>query len=380
VLHDFLTLNRAVLIERCKAMVTSRSDIESDLGDALHGIPIFLDQLTRELRLEQLPQALKDRFELGIATADSDPSVKDSAALHGRDLLNQGFSLEQVVRAYGDVCQAVTNLAFDTGAPIEVDEFRTFNRCLDNAIASAVTEYSQAETSIATEASFVAISARLGPLAHELRNSLQSATLAFKVIKSGNVGATGATGLLIDKSLTTMRYLIDRSLSDVRVTAGLMPRFETINLSRFLTEAVASAMLDPASHRARMRLGPIDESILVHVDPEMLSSAVANLLQNAIKFTQRDTEIRVDAYKTSGQILIEVEDHCGGLPAGTVEKLMTPFHQSGKDRSGLGLGLDICRRAAEANNGTLTLRDLPGSGCVFVIGLPLASAGHLAVS
>jgi AbrB family looped-hinge helix DNA binding protein len=63
--------------------------------------------------------------------------------LHGRDLLVQGFTLEQVVRDYGDVCQAVTNLAFETNASIEVEEFRTFNRCLDDAIAGAVTKYAQ---------------------------------------------------------------------------------------------------------------------------------------------------------------------------------------------------------------------------------------------
>jgi hypothetical protein len=55
----------------------------------------------------------------------------------------QGFTLEQVVRDYGDVCRAVTNLAFETNASIEVDEFRTFNRCLDDAIAVAVTEYAR---------------------------------------------------------------------------------------------------------------------------------------------------------------------------------------------------------------------------------------------
>jgi diguanylate cyclase (GGDEF)-like protein len=64
------------------------------------------------------------------------------ARLHGRDLLQEGFTIEQVIRDYGDVCQAVTNLAVETGAPISADEFRTFNRCLDDAIAAAVTEYS----------------------------------------------------------------------------------------------------------------------------------------------------------------------------------------------------------------------------------------------
>jgi len=63
-------------------------------------------------------------------------------------------------------------------------------------------------------------------------------------------------------------------------------------------------------------------------------------------------------------------DHCGGLPPGAIEKIFLPFTQNGEDRSGLGLGLAICRRSVEANNGTLQVRDIPGSGCVFTIELP----------
>jgi len=69
-------------------------------------------------------------------------------------------------------------------------------------------------------------------------------------------------------------------------------------------------------------------------------------------------------------IRIDVEDHCGGLPQGAVEDVFLPFKQSGEDRSGLGLGLAICRRCVEANNGVLSVRDVAGSGCVFTIELP----------
>jgi len=78
----------------------------------------------------------------------------------------------------------------------------------------------------------------------------------------------------------------------------------------------------------------------------------------------------VHAYAVADRILIDVEDHCGGLPAGSAEGMFQPFTQSGKDRSGLGLGLAICRRSVEANHGILRVRDVPGSGCVFTIDLP----------
>jgi C4-dicarboxylate-specific signal transduction histidine kinase len=78
----------------------------------------------------------------------------------------------------------------------------------------------------------------------------------------------------------------------------------------------------------------------------------------------------LSAYAAADRIRIDVEDHCGGLQSGAAETLFLPFTQTGEDRSGLGLGLAICRRSVEANNGVLRVRNLPPSGCVFTIDLP----------
>jgi signal transduction histidine kinase len=97
---------------------------------------------------------------------------------------------------------------------------------------------------------------------------------------------------------------------------------------------------------------------------------VGNLLQNAFKFTHHHTEVTLDAYALSDRILIDVKDHCGGLPPGNAERMFLPFTQNGEDRTGLGLGLSIARRSVEANNGVLSVRDVPGTGCVFTVSLP----------
>ena len=102
----------------------------------------------------------------------------------------------------------------------------------------------------------------------------------------------------------------------------------------------------------------------------MLFSAVNNLLQNAFKFTRSGTEVSLHAYASAERVLVDVEDHCGGLPPGNPECLFHPFTQSGEDRTGVGLGLSICRRSVEANQGILRVRDIPGTGCVFTIDLP----------
>jgi signal transduction histidine kinase len=99
-------------------------------------------------------------------------------------------------------------------------------------------------------------------------------------------------------------------------------------------------------------------------------AALNNLLQNAFKFTHPHSEVTLHAYGAGDRVLIEVKDNCGGLPAGFAEKMFNPFTQGSSDRSGLGVGLSIARRAVESNGGTLTVLDVPGKGCVFTVSLP----------
>lgn len=220
-LHEFLTTNKADLIERCRLKVAKRF-APKVAGEALaHGIPRFLDQLIKTLEVEQTSEPMRSRKVSGPAGGGAVVSeIAATAALHGRELSEQGFTVDQVVHDYGDLCQAIADLAFERGVPIEVDEFRTLNRCLDNGIADAVTEYAFQRNSLVESNSVKALNERLGFLAHELRNLIHTATLSVMAIKAGNVGATGATGALLDRSLIGMRNLIDRSLADVRITAG----------------------------------------------------------------------------------------------------------------------------------------------------------------
>ncbi len=356
-------------------MVASRSEPKATAAELAHGIPIFLDQLIRTLRIEQTAEVAFDpslTVDDGAAVGGNAGSdIGKMATLHGRDLLRQGFTLEQVVRDYGDVCQAITNLAYELREPIEVDEFRTLNRCLDSAIAGAVTEFALGQATSAAEDDLQASNSRLGFLAHELRNFVHTATLAVGVIKAGNVGLNGATGAVLDRCLKGMSTLIDRSLAEVRLTAELPPRLQVISLADLLADAEVSASLESRSRECGFTVQPVDRRIAVRADRDMLSSALGNILQNAFKFTKRKTDVDLRAHVAADRVRVEVEDHCGGLAAGVAETMLLPFTQNGDDRSGLGLGLDISRRCVEANDGVLSVRSVPGSGCIVTIDLPL---------
>lgn len=107
-------------------------------------------------------------------------------------------------------------------------------------------------------------------------------------------------------------------------------------------------------------------------DHQILASVLANLVQNAVKFTRPHGHVTIRARATADRALIDVQDECGGLPPGKKEDLFRPFEQRGADQTGMGLGLSISLKGVRASGGEIHLRDLPGSGCLFTVDLPLA--------
>jgi signal transduction histidine kinase len=350
-LHEFLTRNREEIIARSRAKVATRKAPTPTAVELRNGIPMFLSQLVETLRLR---------------TAGSE-EIQRSATLHGHDLLREGFTIAQVVHDYGDVCQAVTELAVDTNASITNEEFHTLNRCLDDAIAEAVTEYARhRERSILDQGT-----ERLGYLAHEVRNLLSTAMLSFEIIKRGSVGTGGSTAAMHSRTLMSLRNLIDRSLVEVRLEAGIQ-KLEQISMAELMEDVELDATLQAQAQGLHFSVTPVDKSVSVEADRATLASAIANLLQNAFKFTHPHGHVTLKTYAQADHILVEVEDECGGLPAGDAEELFRPFEQRGANRSGLGIGLAISRKAVDANRGVIRVRNLPGKGCVFTIELPSA--------
>ena len=352
-LDDFLSTNREAIINRARARVASRtSPVPTDL-ELTNGIPVFLDQLGDALRLAEASGAA-DHGQLG-----------ESAGRHGGDLFRMGLTIGQVVHDYGDVCQVITEMAVQQGTPISGEEFRLLNLCLDDAIAGAVTEYArQRENAIKDEDT-----ERLGVLAHELRNLLNIAMIALEHIKSGRVAIGGSTGGVLSRSLVALRILIDRSLAGVLLDAGIA-RVERVSVAEFIAEAEIGASMQAESLGLHFTATHTDRGVTIEGDRQILLATVSNLLQNAFKFSHKHGTVTLRTEVTPDRVLFHVEDECGGLPPGKAEDLFLPFEQRGLDRSGIGLGLSICLKAAKASGGDLRVRDLPGKGCVFTLDLP----------
>ena len=352
-LYEFVTTHRDQIIRRCRQRVATRPSSTHAPAEPDYGVPLFLDQLVNTLRS-------KGQSNLAIST---------SAALHGHDLLVKGFTVSQVVHDYGDVCQTITELALEANAPIDTEDFRTLNRCLDEAIAGAVTVYGRESEQSSLDGQAERGNQRMGFFVHELRNLVNTSIIAFRVLQTGNVGVGGSTGAVLARSLTSLQDLIARSLDEVRLTAGIQSREETAVVD-FVAALADGAILDASARGRTLTIPPVDAALAIEVDRKVLSAVVVNLLQNACKFSPPGSHVRLEVGASAERVLIEVHDQCGGLPGGGDLELLRPFEQRGADRTGVGIGLAFCRWGAEANNGRLYARNVPGKGCVFIIDLP----------
>jgi signal transduction histidine kinase len=363
-LHDFILENRDRIIERTQQRLKLAPGQPVVHPRLEHGIPLFLSQLVDAL----IPAAALELHLVDAtdaARADANQRITESAALHGRDLLKHGLTVGQVVHGYGDVCQVVTQLAGEEEAAISPEDFHRFNRCLDDAIAGAVTAYSnQRERELGDEGT-----ERLGAFAHELRNLLGTAILSFDAIKSGTVGLSGSTGGLHARSLSRLRALVERSLAEVRLRAG-NPVFENISVADFMEEVELTARLHAEGCGLHLTVTTVEPDVCVEADQQLLMSAIINLLQNALKFTRLNGSVSVVAQALPERVLFSVVDECGGLPPGQLEELFRPFTRGNLPHPGLGLGLSIAQAAARANRGDIGVTDVPGTGCVFTIDLP----------
>jgi hypothetical protein len=208
-LYTFLTVHRHELVDRCKAKVLLRS-AHGKLGAVQqHGIPRFLDQLIETLRIEQAPESDGENAPIPAVVNSDLTSMGKTAGLHGRELLADGYSIHDVVHHYGDLCQAVTELAGERRLEIKVDEFHTLNRCLDNAIADAVRAYSEGQDIELGDQAGVTTE-RHGRFVRELRSHLRTANLAFSILKAGHVGASGATGKVLESSLASLAIVMQQ--------------------------------------------------------------------------------------------------------------------------------------------------------------------------
>jgi signal transduction histidine kinase len=355
-LHEFVTTYRTEIIARAREKLTARPWPSVSAKELNHGVPLFLSQLSEVLLSE----------ENGGPYAPA--AIGSSATRHGRDLLTLGFTVSQVVHDYGDICQAVTELAVEQNVPITTEEFHTLNRCLDTAIAEAVTEHAR----LTAQGRYADDAERSGHIAHETRDLLNTAMLAFETLKRGTVAINGSTGAVLGRSLVSLRDLVNSTISDIKIAADQQRR-DRVSVAAFFNDIADAACLHAEFRDLSFTTERADVGLTINADRDLLASAVTNLLNNAFKFTLPGGRVILRTHREHNSLVIEVEDGCGGLSQAAGDLFKPSDDKRTQDRTGLGLGLSIARKIARAHGGDISVGDLPGHGCSFAIRIPLAA-------
>jgi signal transduction histidine kinase len=352
-LFAILTEGRGRLIscwtDRIQSLVANAALSRGELVDH---IPLFVDEVIRALHPEALPL----------------PPTSTTAGGHGEQRLALGFDVAEVVREYGELHDCILVVAGEAGHEISQRDHAVVVKWLNVGIAEAVSEYvRQRDRELQRQTS-----EHIGFIAHELRNPLGLARLAFELLRRREL-AESRTVDMLDRGLKRTAEMIDSVLNHSSLKMGVAPRLAPVALATFLRELEAESTLEAQARGITLAVSA-PKSLTIEADVRLLRSSVANLLQNALKFTHENSTVSVTAGQADGRVTIEVADECGGLPPGKAEELFAPTVQRGDNRTGFGLGLGIALQAAEAHNGTIKVRDVPGKGCVFVIDLPLTRA------
>ncbi len=219
----------------------------------------------------------------------------------------------------------------------------------------------------------------LAMLGHELRNPLAPVTTALQLMRlhSDEPLRVARARETIERQVEHMTRLIDDLLDVSRITRGKIElRHEAVVLVTLVARAVEAArpVIDERGHRLTLDLP--DEPVTLSGDPARLEQVIANLLNNAAKYTDVGGRIAVRACVDAGHLVMSVKDNGAGITPEMRERIFDLFVQGPEMRAyargGLGIGLTLVRRLVEMHGGTVEVRsDGPGQGCEFVIRLPI---------
>lgn len=227
----------------------------------------------------------------------------------------------------------------------------------------------------------------LATLAHELRNPLAPlrSGLDLLKIKRDDGQTLGTVHAMMDRQITHMVRLVDDLLDVSRITRGaLVLRKEDIDLNSTVSAAVETAepVITAKGHRFSLDLP--EDSIRFQADPTRLAQVLANLLNNAAKYTPAEGHIELSARRDGSDLLIEICDNGIGFGPEQKRRLFEMFTQVHTDKvvaGGLGIGLTLARRLVELHGGTLLADSAgPGLGSCFTVRLPLPEVCPLLVS
>jgi signal transduction histidine kinase len=356
-LSSLLAERRVEILERWTQRIRwEHADKDLARGELWDHLPRFFDEVLTALGAEK---------DIGEKSPESNRDT--ASAAHGTQRLRIGFDLAEVVREYEILAECILEEVQSVGGSITIEQLRRVLRLVNAGRAEAVVAYGERrDTEVSREHS-----QHVAFVAHELRGPLNTALIAVAHLRQRlQPEDEWALGMLT-RSLTTLRDLINKVLTAERLGGGVPLTRETLDLHALIDQVVTENRLTAEQRNIELILNAA-QPLPFSGDPRLLRSAIDNVIGNAVKFSHQGSVVTIRAALHDKQVVLEVEDTCGGLSQENPSELFEPFVQRDEDRTGFGLGLAIVKQAVEAHGGRVFIRNLPNKGCVFVLELPNA--------
>lgn len=214
----------------------------------------------------------------------------------------------------------------------------------------------------------------LSDMSHELRSPLARLSVALELARR-SAGTSAAAHLArIETEAARMNELIGRLLQLARREhAGSSAAFETFDLAALVRRVADDASYEAKNAGKRVTVSGADP-VTVEGDPELLASAIDNVVRNAVRYTPAESAVEVSIARGGSGIEVVVRDHGPGVPESELDRLFQPFYRLDASRNresgGIGLGLSIAKRAVTMHGGTVSAANAQGGGLTVTITLP----------
>ena len=329
----------------------------SALRDAM---PDYLARISEALRSE-------DR-----GNDQSGAAWRDVASEHGSMRVNLGFNVEQLVQEFVIFRRVVVDVLHEEGCLMQAPGLEDVLDLLESGMVVSTRAYAESRdyANRRQEAEHISF------ITHELRNPVTTALLAVgKAQRAPSVPAEVRSAVnIMERSLRRIEELIAGVLKAERLEAGQVKAEPTLQSLAAAIEPVVTLARIGAEAKGLTLDVQVPPGASALLDAPLTRSALQNLLDNAIKYTDRGV-IRLTADDAGGSVVVNVFDECGGIAQADLRHIFEPFHRSPRHAGtlGTGLGLTIARRAVEAQGGTLTAGSIEHHGCHFWFNLPKAT-------
>jgi signal transduction histidine kinase len=348
---DFIEANVGRITERWKLHVTGRLNRNLEDCELIDELPAFLSDMA-----------------LALKNSTGGWQKFEGAEHHGRHRVRAGVDIAEVAEEIWILQATILELAEENRVEFSGAEMRQLIAMVGHSTAVSVRAYSEAQEQRRADE----MARHLAFIAHQIRNPLGSAALITEILTMVPEGQREGHIARLRRAISRLSKLVDDFVIDARLHSSSALDLQTIPAATLL-EGACKEVASYASEREISIENDI-QAMEWEVEPELMTSALINLLSTAIKFGCRGGQVRVQARASDGHLLLEIEDKCGQLPEELQERLFEPV-QKREYRTGFGLGLSLVKQVVTAHHGNIDVLNRGPEGFSFVLDMPCRQRG-----